>query len=126
MMSRLIAAMCAAGLVGLSLAASSDEREQICRPGYARAQRPPEATTEAIKRNMCRAQHPGDRWCLAEHELDHIVPLCLGGDPLSPSNLQLQPWSLARVKDDYEVLTCREYCAGKIELPEARGRFHRD
>jgi hypothetical protein len=27
-----------------------------------------------------------------EYELDHLIPLELGGDPLDPQNLWLQPW----------------------------------
>lgn len=97
------------------------QRAIICAPGYALNRRPPEEITERIKRRLAREQHVSVRCC----ELDHIVPLCLGGEPLDLSNLQLQPWVEARKKDEKEKEACRAYCAREIDLPTARKRFHR-
>jgi hypothetical protein len=54
------------------------------------------------------------------YQLDHIVPLCLGGSPDDPHNLQLQPWAEATRKDRLEVQACRCVCAGVVPLAEAR------
>lgn len=114
-----------------------DERDRICTPGFSASIRPSVEITERIKRQMlidadlCTMPPLPDltwEWhCpVAHYEFDHIVPLCLDGAPLDPANLQLERWPAARKKDHIEAATCRAYCAGKIELPEARARFHRD
>jgi hypothetical protein len=63
--------------------------ETICRPGYSRSVRPAYAITEEIKRRLMRAQHPGER--LADYELDHLIPISIGGAPLNERDLWLQP-----------------------------------
>lgn len=57
---------------------------------------------------------------MREFELDHIIPLTLGGAPRSEKNLQLQPWSEAKLKDKEEVRLSRAVCAGSITLQKAR------
>jgi hypothetical protein len=52
------------------------------------------------------------------YELDHKIPLCLGG-PDKWSNLQLQPWEEAMRKDHDEWRICREVCAGKMTQSDA-------
>ncbi len=61
----------------------------ICRPGYARSVRPAFAVTEPIKRRLMDAQHPGESF--ADYELDHLIPISLGGAPLDLRDLWLQP-----------------------------------
>jgi hypothetical protein len=73
--------------------------------------RPSTSVTNAIKREMCRADPSGAAYCVSANELDHIVPLCLCGDPVAP-NLQLQPWPDALAKDEAERGACRWYWAG--------------
>src|SRR6266550_1528863 len=92
-----------------------DERDRICRPGYAHAQRlGADAWLRLRQQAFARAgvSFPARH---ADYETDHIVPLCLGGTN-DLDNLQLQPWAIARVKDVYEAETCRAYCAGKVTL----------
>jgi hypothetical protein len=82
---------------------------------------------ERIKERMCEDRTRtmiGDnghqvRECLRTNELDHIIPLCLDGAPLDPANLQLQPWSDARKKDERERNACRLYCRGEVDMPAA-------
>jgi len=74
--------------------------------------------TNQIKREMLPAN--GELW---EYELDHIIPLDLGGAPLDRRNIQLQPWGgacNARQKDALEVKLSRMVCAGEITLAEAQ------
>src|SRR3954462_10488620 len=78
----------------------------ICVPGYAREHRMPYAESAAIKREILPAGHS-----VSEYELDHIVPLCMGGSN-DRSNLQLQPWDEAKRKDVDEWRLCRAVCAG--------------
>ena len=60
------------------------------------------------------------------YELDHIIPLCLGGSPNDPKNLQLQPWAEATRKDRLEAQACRCVCAGIVPLAEARADLAAD
>jgi hypothetical protein len=56
-------------------------------------------------------------------ELDHLIPLALGGHPRKPENLWLQPWDGewgARFKDRLEVKRKTMVCAGKFTLERAR------
>ena len=58
-----------------------------------------------------------------KYELDHFVPLAVGGDARSEDNLWLQswvgPWN-ARVKDRLERRLQAMTCAGEITLDAAR------
>ena len=57
------------------------------------------------------------------YELDHFVPLAIGGDPRSVDNLWLQRWDgewNARVKDRLERRMQLMVCAGAITLHAAR------
>jgi hypothetical protein len=105
----------------------ADERDTICVPGYAAARRPSITWSQGVKRFMCAVREfdggPDASLCMKAYELDHIVPLCLGGDPEAPDNLQLQPWPEARAKDKLEAATCRAYCRGEITLEDARALF---
>ena len=64
-----------------------------------------------------------------KYELDHFVPLALGGHPRSIDNLWLQhwdgPWS-ARVKDRLERALQLKVCAGQVALDAARSAIERD
>jgi hypothetical protein len=98
--------------------------DTICIPGYTTAVRPPYFVTASIKRDKLLAA--GLSWDDAPNfELDHIVPLCLGGSS-DPSNLQLQPWDEARRKDRVEAQACRCVCAGKATLAEAQNDLATD
>jgi hypothetical protein len=91
----------------------------ICHAGYTRTVRPPTSYTNAVKvRLLLEAgldpSHAG------EYELDHIVPLALGGAPRSLSNLQLQPWPEATTKDRLEVHLQHLVCHGEVSLAGAQ------
>jgi hypothetical protein len=93
-----------------------------------------------------------DNWILAEYglppgahpqfEIDHLIPLCLGGAD-TDSNLWPEPrrsiekeWP-AELKDDLEHRLCEMVCAGELDVGQAqqeiaadwtesyRARFHR-
>ena len=56
----------------------------------------------------------------ADYELDHIVPLALGGHPTDIANLQMQPWAEAKRKDRIEVKLQCLVCTGQVSLDDAR------
>jgi hypothetical protein len=100
---------------------SATVEQTICRhvpgePSWSRAHRPPEAYTEHLKRRLLAAGGGGR---LQDYELDHLVPLSLGGDPTSPQNLWLQPrfgaWDAAK-KDRLEVRLWRLACQHPDQL----------
>ncbi len=62
----------------------------ICTAGYARKVRPPFTYTEPIKKEALAAY--GDVAPPAAYELDHLIPLELGGSPTSRRNLWPEPW----------------------------------
>ncbi|HJW55311.1 MAG TPA: hypothetical protein VJ577_08570 [Burkholderiaceae bacterium] len=96
--------------------------ETICQKGYTKSVRPSTIYTNGVKQKLMRKQ--GIDWNRAsELELDHIVPLVLGGHPRNIHNLTLQPWDGAlgaKVKDKLEVRLAREVCTGKISLAAAQ------
>lgn len=111
---------------GLVAGASAAE---ICTPHgltYSRAHR--QTTREmklAVVREYGHRPHDGDS------EIDHLVPLCLGGaDDIK--NLWWQPgnghgtaWTY-HLKDRLEAEACREVCAGQVDLATAQSWFIND
>lgn len=64
-----------------------------------------------------------DRALLAQYELDHKVPLAVGGHPDSLHNLWLQPWPQARKKDVIERAVHDQVCKQGLPLRKAQRRF---
>ena len=93
-------------------------RSTICVPGWTKTVRPPVSMTNAIKAKFIRRQ--GTTRPMRDFELDHIIPLCLGGAPRSEKNLQLQLWPEAKRKDKLEAELSHKVCAGQITLQKAR------
>lgn len=99
----------------------------ICRPGYARSARPPYAVTGPIKRRLMDANHPGAR--LADYELDHLIPISLGGAPLDMRDLWLQPRHGMANADDKNALAYvlwRLVCEHRLPLKTAQADISRD
>jgi hypothetical protein len=94
----------------------------ICVPGWTATVRPSTTYTDGVKRKLVRGRGlPADQASL--YELDHFVPLALGGSPRSLDNLWLQPWDGqwgARIKDRLERKLQLLMCRGTITLQEAR------
>ena len=99
----------------------------ICRPGYARAARPSYAVTGPFKRRLMAAQHPGER--LADYELDHLIPISIGGAPFDRRDLWLQPRIGQANAGDKNVLAYvlwRLVCEGRVPLRLAQGAISSD
>jgi len=88
----------------------------ICQRGYTATVRPPREVTDAIKRRLVNGL-PGSS---QDYELDHLIPLGLGGHPTSSNNLWLQNWPEAAIKDRDELRLHRAVCAGRMTLEQAQ------
>ena len=100
----------------------------ICVPGWTSTVRPSTAYTQALKRTMLvrAGLPPADA---IKYELDHFVPLAVGGHPRAQENLWLQRWDgewNARVKDRLERKLQVMVCAGQITLDAARSAVQQD
>ena len=99
----------------------------ICRPGYARSARPPFAVTDALKRRLMAMQHPGA--AMADYELDHLIPISIGGAPLDRRGLWLQPRRGQANAGDKNVLAYvlwRLVCEHRVPLETAQDAIARD
>jgi len=93
----------------------------ICHPGWVETVRPPTSYTGKIKTQLkAKLGLPGK---VSDYELDHCIPLELGGHPTSPKNLWMQPWHGkcgAHAKDKLENSLHRQVCANPRMLNQAR------
>jgi len=100
----------------------------ICTSGYTKSVRPATSYTNGVKKKLMR-EAGLDVAEIGDYELDHIVPLALGGHPRKLSNLMLQPWEGehgARAKDVLEVRLQSLVCHGKLDLTDAQVCIARD
>ncbi len=94
-------------------------RQTICVPGYTATVRPPVSVTGRIKAERMRAYGltgPG------LYELDHFVPLELGGSS-DTANLWPEPWNgpdNAHDKDRIENALHAAVCSGTLPLSQAQ------
>lgn len=99
----------------------------ICRPGYARSVRPAFAVTAPIKHRLINARHPGET--MADYELDHLIPISLGGAPLDLRDLWLQPRRGRANSGDKNALAYvlwRLVCERRVPLRTAQAAISRD
>lgn len=99
-------------------------RTTICVPGWTATVRPPVSYTNSLKRTdmaMYGLPRPASLY-----ELDHLIPLALGGAPSDPRNLWPEPYAGTRgayVKDHDEVRLKDDVCAGRLTLAAARHKI---
>jgi hypothetical protein len=97
-------------------------QQTICVSDYTSRVGPPTSYTNRIKiQLMVKARIEPSH--ANELELDHIIPLGLGGDPWAIENLQLQPWEGsegAQRKDRIEVKLQCLVCSGQVRLVDAQ------
>jgi hypothetical protein len=75
------------------------------------------------KRALAAARGIPDPW---NYELDHYIPLCLGGsDDVGSGNLRFQNWTDAIRKDADEAMACIAVCHGTLTQQEAIDLLHR-
>jgi hypothetical protein len=93
----------------------------ICRPGYSASVRPPFKYTNAMKHRLMRAY--GVAGSIRDYELDHLIPIGVGGCPDCESNLWPEPRNMfpgAKEKDEVEDYLHRQVCSGAVSLAEAQ------
>lgn len=92
----------------LGLSNSLPTPANFCVSGYTDTIRPPTSYTNAIKRKwLISFKLPGT---ISDYELDHLMPLGLNGHPRDVRNLEMQPWSIARLKDVDENRLRKDVC----------------
>ncbi len=97
--------------------------ETICartRPSWSRSVRPPEEYTRDLKRRDLAAMGRRD---MRDFELDHLIPISVGGNPTDPRNLWLEHWDGewgAHRKDRLELRLFHLVCHHQVGLREAQ------
>lgn len=90
----------------------------ICVSGYTATIRPAYSYTSNLKKLELRYRRmPGT---VSDYELDHFIPLELGGNPYDTRNLWMEAWSNAHKSDPYENQLHRQVCNGGLTLRQAR------
>lgn len=104
----------------------SNIHETICVSGYSSRVRPAASLTSRIKTERIRQYDLTG--AAGDYELDHFIPLELGGCPDCPANLWMEPYSSpgAREKDRVENFLHREVCADRMSLTSAQQMIARD
>jgi cytochrome c-type biogenesis protein CcmH/NrfF len=97
----------------------------ICIGGYTTHLRPGSDFVSDMKDKLGRERGLGPEIAGAMI-LDHVVPLCLGGPPADPSNLQLQDLAESKRKDRIELKLCCLVCSGQLPLAEAQAAIAED
>lgn len=102
--------------------------ETICVPGYAASVRPSTSYTSGVKRKLLR-EAGVDEAKAPDYDLDHIVPLAVGGHPRSVKNLNpmlREGEDGARVKARLDKQLQRLVCTRQIGLREAQSAVYND
>jgi hypothetical protein len=99
----------------------SDIDTTICRSGWTKTIRPPASYTGALKRQQIQAE--GLTGPISSYELDHRVPLELGGAPRDPMNLSPELGASPNPKDHDESTFRELVCSGQLTLAEAQQQF---
>lgn len=102
-------------------------QQTIGTPGWTATVRPPVSYTNALKiQVMAEYGLTGDP---ASFELDHLVPLCAGGNPVSQMNLWAQRRTgvnSAAVKDLTECAAQHAILSGAMSLADVQAGFMQD
>ena len=103
-------------------------KQTICVAGYTATVRPSSSYTNGVKVKLLR-ERGIDQSMMRYYELDHIVPLGLGGHPRKLANLALQPWDGehgAVRKDLLERRLQIMVCRGELHLTDAQACIAED
>lgn len=91
----------------------------VCVRGYTRRQRPAHRHTRRIKMQRLAAMGLGPEHA-GRYQLDHRLPMILGGAAADPVNLVLQERGEAGAKDGIERKLGCLVCAGALTIDAAR------
>jgi hypothetical protein len=95
--------------------------QTICKPGYAKAVRPPPAFTNDVKQKLLKSAGYEDTE-VYKYRLDYIVPVALGGHPRKLDNFELIRRDGAdntKRKNGIEAKLQCLVCAGEVSLADA-------
>jgi hypothetical protein len=112
---------------GDAMSAPNNFNATICNSGWTAAIRPPESWTNQYKTKEMNL-HGFYIAYISNYELDHRMPLELGGAPGSPDpslswenvNLSLESPASPNPKDTDETILKKEVCHGQLTLSQAR------
>lgn len=102
--------------------------QTICVAGYTALVRPATSYTNGVKLKLLR-ESGGEAANGSKYELDHIVPLAVGGHPRNLKNLMLQPWDgedSAKKKDRLEKRLQQLVCSKQLGLRDAQAAIYGD
>jgi hypothetical protein len=102
--------------------------QTICVPGYAASVRPATSYTTGVKRKLLR-EAGVDLSAAPNYDLDHIIPLAVGGHPRNPKNLNpmlRDGEGGARVKARLDKQLQRLVCSRQLGLREAQAAVFND
>jgi hypothetical protein len=103
--------------------------DTVCISGYTKTVRPSTTYTNGIKKRLLLEKGLDYEAEKDSYELDHIIPLALGGHPRNLSNLTLQLWDGhdgAKRKDRLEVKLQCLVCSGDVPLAVAQDAIWTD
>jgi len=97
----------------------------ICVPGWTKTVRAGSGHARRLKMRLLGVigREEADR---AGYQLDHVVPLTLGGDPHAEANTMLQPIAAAYRKDRLERKLGCLVCTGQLSLDDAQRAIAHD
>jgi len=102
-------------------------KNTIYVPGFSKTIRPPVSYTNPLKINLMHSYGFTDS--RSNYELDHLIPLSIGGNPKSVTNLWPEPGYGQynfHIKDRFENYLHRAVCNGSISLTEAQKQIASD
>lgn len=107
---------------------AANVKESICKVTHftwTEGHMPPASFLENIEKEQLKAYRYEDS-NLKHYQMDHLIPLSLGGNPTDPKNIWPQvlvtKWS-ARRKDYLEEVMHDKVCKGELTLAEAQDVF---
>jgi hypothetical protein len=118
--------VCTPGLLNPAVTQNTISRT-ICVSGWTKTVRPPVSYTNPLKLQLMKAY--GESGSPSNYELDHFVPLELGGHPSDPKNLWPEPHAPAPnspQKDKLENYLKAQVCAGTMTLADAQRAISTD
>lgn len=101
--------------------------QTICVKGYTKTVRPPVSYTEPLKLKIMKEYGYLDS--PKNYEFDHLIPLEVGGNPISEKNLWPEHYALpdgSYQKDKVENYLNSQVCKGKIPLDTAQKEIAND
>jgi hypothetical protein len=102
--------------------------QTICVPGYTASVRPAASHTNGVKVKLLR-ESGLEAADAGEYELDHVIPLAIGGHPRNLKNLALQPLDGeqgAKKKDRLERRLQQLVCSMLLGLRDAQAAIWTD